>query len=248
VRSSAEPGGRAGAAASSGTRRSGPAARAISTTASGVAGAALHDRLHHPRRRPHGQRRHQRAALVGGEGAELDRRQPPDPGVDGHLGPHRQQQRDPLGPETPGHEHQHLLGRCVDPREVVDDEQQRLGVGGRGEGAQGGRAHGERAADAAGAQREGDLERLPLDLREALDVLEERHQQVGGRGEREHRLALDPRRAQDPARRRPDDLVEQRRLPAARFAGEDGDRSVGAPRVGRGGELCPLARATDDLG
>ena len=36
VRSSAEPGGRAGAAASSGTRRSGPAARAISTTASGL--------------------------------------------------------------------------------------------------------------------------------------------------------------------------------------------------------------------
>ena len=161
-----------------------------------VAAGARHEPLGHRQRDPGALRAlEQRARLRGPQRADL---QPLEPGPDrdrpAAVGA---EQDDPLGAEPAAGEQQRLERAVVEPLAVVDERQQRLLLGGRGEQAQHARHDGVAIAARRLAERERPAQRGGLGRRDRVEPVEQRPEQLAQARERDVRLGLHPARAQD---------------------------------------------------
>ena len=159
----------------------------------------------------------------------------------------REQQHDPLGLQTARGEAESVRRLVVEPRRVVEQGEQRLLVGGVGEKRKNPHADQEPIGLALVRKPERAAERARLRLREPVDPVLDRPQQLVQRGVRKLSLGLDPGRPQHPevaGHRRC--LLEQGGLADAGLAADD-QRPAG-PEPGCGEKLsepCQLGLTTD---
>ena len=110
-----------------------------------------------------------RAGIVAAEPAEHELGEAVQAGGDRLAVARRQQQRDRLGAEPAGDEHERVDGRAVEPLEVVDHAQQRLLLRGLGEHAERAGRGEEAIAGAVGGDAERRLQRAALRGRQPLE-------------------------------------------------------------------------------
>ena len=208
-----------------------------------VAGAQLDQRQRvaaglgqHPGAQRSGQARRLPVEQVGGglgrQARDLDRRDP------GRGERHRavaggEQDRHGVGLEPAGGEQEGVGRAPIEPLGVVDhDQQRRLGAQ-LGEEAQRAGADQEPAGRRALGQAERRAQRRGLGAGQAVEAVEERVQQQVEGPEGQLGLRLDPDASQHPhPTRRPDGVVEQRRLPDPGVAPQH--QRPAAPLPGRG--------------
>ncbi len=161
-----------------------------------VAAGPRHEPLGHRQRDPRALRAlEQRARLLGPQRADLQPLEPrPDRDRPAAVGA---EEDDPLGAEPAAGEQQRLERAVVEPLAVVDERQQRLLLGGRGEQAE--HARHDRVAIAAGrlAERERPAQRGGLGRRDRVEPVEQRPEQLAQAREGDVGLGLHPARAQD---------------------------------------------------
>ena len=129
--------------------------------------------------------------------------------------------RDRIGLQPAGDEHERLGRRAVEPVRVVDDAQQRLRIGGRREQAQDRHRDEEAVLHALGRQPERAPQRGGLHVGQLVGDVEHRPQQLVQPGERQLGLGLDAGAGEHPhpvgARQR---VLQQRRLADSRLAAQ----------------------------
>jgi hypothetical protein len=148
--------------------------------------------------------------------------------------PRREEQRDLLRREAPGHERERLRRGVIQPLRIVDDGEERALVGRRRHQGVHREADQGAARHAPAGEPEGDAEGLALGLGQAPRQLQERGAELLDRCERELRLPFDPGDAGDPelARGR-GRVVEQGGLADSRFAVDDQHGATATARAGR---------------
>ena len=138
----------------------------------------------------------QRPGIAVSEPSDGQLRQPSQD-VIADTGAGRAHQRDLLGQQAAGHEPEDLRGGVVEPLGVIDDADQRLGLGDLGQQRQGGQPDQEPVRGVPLAQPERRAERIALRARQTVEVLQHRCAQLMQPGERELHLGFDPRRSRD---------------------------------------------------
>ena len=221
-----------------------------------VAAGARHEPLGDRQRDPRALRAlEQRARLRRPQRADL---QPLEPGPDrdrpAAVGA---EQDDPLGAEPAAGEQQRLERAVVEPLAVVDERQQRLLLGGRGEQAQHARHDGVAIAAGRLAERERPAQRGGLGRRDRVEPVEQRPEQLAS-GPRTGCPSRSASRARaGPACRRPPPRRARaraarscrsrpRRRAAARRSGRRGRRPAAGrsgPAPGRGRRASPMQRS-----
>ena len=144
--------------------------------------------------------------------------------------PDGEQHRHRLRLQPPRHEPQHLRRRAIQPLDIVHHAQHRALVRGLRQQAQHRKADEEPIRDRSRSQPERGRQRIALRAGKPIEPIQDRPTQLMQRRERELDLRLEPDRAQDPQIRcRPDRVLEQRRLPDPRLAGDHQRGTAPAP-------------------
>lgn len=143
---------------------------------------------------------------------------------------HGKQKSDPVRVKPAGDEGEDLGRLLVEPLSVVDDAQDELPFGRLREHGQRGQADQESVGRVAGEQPERRSQGVALRLRQALQVRQERNEQLVQGGEAELDLRLDPHLPDDPeVRGRGGHVPEQRGLADAGLAPDDERLAHAAP-------------------
>ena len=152
--------------------------------------------------------------------------------------PPSQQEGDAVVPQPAGREQQRVGGLPIQPGQVVDDDEQRLRLGGRGEQAQGCRSNGEAVTGRFRlGPAHGGLQGVPLGLRERRHVAPQRRHdgEQAGMGQHGVRLhSLDPDGGPAISGRRADRRLDQCSLADTRLALDHQHAEGAVP--GRGAE------------
>ena len=120
---------------------------------------------------------------------------------------------DPLCEQATGDECEGQRRGSIEPLCVVDQAQDRSLITSVREQAQNGEPDEERIWSSAGAETGGSLQSLTLRSRQRVDPVEQRAAELMETGVSELHLRLDPHRSENgQVRRRPDQVLEQRRL------------------------------------